>query len=164
MKVRTLGLLLSYSCNPWISRTLRKKKWGRGVIRQHMRISPFLSFPKSLMFPCCQCNRCPGVRYFGTRRPCGQRSQEWTENRRILAELSVEKMTRRVGVHVPARIPSNEIAGSASLVIGTSSRIISVRRRDGGILHHDEADGSEIPLILYGDRNGRRVDESNGNW
>ena len=30
------------------------------------------------------------------------------ENRRILAELSVEKMTRRAGAYVPARIPSYE--------------------------------------------------------
>ena len=68
-------------------------------------------------------------------------------------------MTRRVGPDVPARIPSNEIAGSASLAIGTSSRIISVRRRDGDIFHRDDAGGSKILLVLYGDR-----DESNGNW
>jgi hypothetical protein len=66
-------------------------------------------------------------------------AQESTEDRRILVGLSVEKVTRRVGPDVPTtRIPSNEIAGSA-MAIGTSSRIISVRGRDGGILHHDEA-------------------------
>jgi hypothetical protein len=55
------------------------------------------------------------------------------------------------------------MAGSTSSAIGTSSRIIFVRRRDGGILHHDEAGGAEIVLILYGDRDGRGVDdESNG--
>ena len=71
----------------------------------------------------------------------------------------------RVGPDVPVRIPSNEMACSTSLAIGTLSRMISVRRRDGGILHHhDEAGDAEILLIFYGDRDCRRVDESNGNW
>jgi len=83
------------------------------------------------------------------------------EDRRILAELSVEKMTRRVGPDVPARIPSNEIAGSASYSkrLGREENVCKETRR-----RYLASRRSWQLLILYGDRDGRRVDESNGNW